>query len=115
MAKFLVMHPVGKEMTLEAGTPIAQSIKAHVSVDAYWTGSVYAQGEGKPYCHWDDKDAEAIRQVISKAAPDPAYRGSLRADADCESRGLQVIQTRTACRTIAHQSGAERPEVLATA
>ncbi len=28
MAKFLVVHPVGKDLTLEAATPIAKAIKA---------------------------------------------------------------------------------------
>ncbi len=31
MAKFLVVHPVGKELTLEAGTPIAKAIKANLT------------------------------------------------------------------------------------
>lgn len=35
MAKFLAIHPVGSEMTLEADTPIAQSIKAYVTPEAY--------------------------------------------------------------------------------
>ena len=37
MAKFLVVHPVGKELTLEAAAPVAKAIKANVTVDAYWT------------------------------------------------------------------------------
>ena len=70
MAKFLVVHPVGKELTLEAGTPIAKAIKANLTVDAYWVKSSYAREEGKLYCEWDAKDAESIRQVMAKAAPE---------------------------------------------
>jgi hypothetical protein len=69
MAKFLVIHPVGSEMTLEAGAPIAQSIKAHLTADAYWIRSYYAPEAGALYCLWDAKDAEAIREVLAKAAP----------------------------------------------
>ncbi|MCK4795668.1 MAG: DUF4242 domain-containing protein [Desulfobacteraceae bacterium] len=70
MAKFLVIHPVGTEMTSESATPIAQAIKANLTADAYWIRSVYAREEGKLYCEWDAKDAESIRQVIAKATPD---------------------------------------------
>jgi hypothetical protein len=69
MAKFLVVHPVGKELTLEAVTPVAKAIKANVTVDAYWTKSTYVRGEGKLYCEWDAKDAQSIQKVIDKAAP----------------------------------------------
>jgi hypothetical protein len=69
MAKFLVVHPVGKELTLEAVTPVAKAIKANVTVDAYWTRSTYVREEGKLYCEWDGKDVESIRKIIDKAAP----------------------------------------------
>jgi len=70
MAKFLVVHPVGKELTLETAAPIAKAVKANVTVDAYWIRSMYAREEGKLYCEWDAKDLESIRKVITKAAPD---------------------------------------------
>jgi hypothetical protein len=69
MAKFLIVHPVGKELTLEAAAPVARAIKANHTVDAYWTKSTYVRGEGKLYCEWDAKDADSIRKVIDKAAP----------------------------------------------
>lgn len=69
MAKFLAVHPVGKELTLEAATPIAVSVKANVTVDAYWVRSWYAREEGKLYCEWDAKDAEAVRKALAKGAP----------------------------------------------
>jgi hypothetical protein len=75
MAKFLAIHPVGSEMTVEAGTPMAQSIKAHLTADAYWVRSYYAPEAGALYCLWDAKDAEAIVQVLSKAAPDLPTEG----------------------------------------
>lgn len=75
MAKFLVVHPVGKEMTLEAGKPIGQAIKANLTADAYWIRSMYAREEGKLYCEWDAKDAESIRQVLAKAAPELPTEG----------------------------------------
>ena len=67
MAKFLVVHPVGKELTVEAATPFAKAVKANHTVDAYWIGTRYAREEGKLYCEWDAKDAESIRQVLAKA------------------------------------------------
>jgi hypothetical protein len=60
MAKFLVVHPVGKELSAEA-------VKANHTVDSYWIGTRYAREEGKLYCEWDAKDAESIRQVLTKA------------------------------------------------
>ena len=69
MAKFFVVHPVGKELTLEAATPVAKAIKANVTVDAYWVRSTYVRDEGKLYCEWDAKDVESIRNVIAKAVP----------------------------------------------
>jgi len=68
MAKYLVVHPVGKELTVEAATPFAQAVKENHTVDAYWIGSRYAREEGKLYCEWDAKDVESIRQVLTKAA-----------------------------------------------
>jgi len=70
MAKFLVVHPVGKELTLEKATPVGKAVKAGSTVDAYWVRSWYAREEGKFYCEWDAKDAESVRQVLTKAAPD---------------------------------------------
>ena len=69
MAKFLVVHPVGKELTVEAATPVAKAIKANVTVDAYWIRSTYVRDEGKLYCEWDAKDTESISKVINKAVP----------------------------------------------
>ncbi len=69
MAKYLVIHPVGKELNPETGAPVGQAIKAGVTADAYWTGSEYVREEGKLYCRWDAKDVESIRQVLAKAAP----------------------------------------------
>lgn len=67
MAKYLVVHPIGKEFTAEAGTPFAKAAKANHTVDAYWIRSWYARDEGKIYCEFDAKDAESIRQVLAKA------------------------------------------------
>ena len=67
MARFLVVHPVGKDLTVEAATPFAKAVKANHTVDAYWIGSRYAREEGKLYCEFDAKDAESISQVLAKA------------------------------------------------
>jgi len=67
MAKYLVIHPVGKELTTEAATSFAKAVKANHTVGAYWIGTRYAREEGKLYCEWDVKDAESIRQVLAKA------------------------------------------------
>lgn len=69
MAKFLVIHPVGKTLTAEAATPIAKAIKANHTVDAYWVKSYYAREAGKLYCGWHAKDAESIKKILNKAAP----------------------------------------------
>jgi hypothetical protein len=68
MAKFIVVHPVGKELTVEAATPFAKAVKANHTVDAYWIGSRYAREEGKLYCEFDAKDVESIIEVLTKAA-----------------------------------------------
>ena len=70
MAKYFAIHPVGSELTLEGGTPLARSIKADVTADAYWVSSIYAPEVGALYCTWDAKDADAIRKVLAVAAPD---------------------------------------------
>ncbi len=70
MAKFLVVHPVGKELTLEAATPVGKAAKVNSTLDAYWVKSWYAREEGKLYCEWDAKDAESISQVLKKAVKD---------------------------------------------
>ena len=89
MAKFLVIHPVGSEMTLEAGTPIAQSIKARVTADAYWRRTVYAPEAGALYCTWDAVDAGAIRQVLAKAAPDLPTEGPYLIELDLHSEDFR--------------------------
>jgi hypothetical protein len=70
MAKFMAIHPVGKELTLEAATPIAIGVKANVTVNAYWVRSWYAREEGNLYCEWDAKDAESVRKALAKGAPE---------------------------------------------
>jgi hypothetical protein len=75
MAKFLLVHPVGKDVTMEAATPIAKAAKANSTVDAYWVRSWYAREEGKLYCEWDAKDVESVRQVVAKAVPDFPVEG----------------------------------------
>ena len=67
MAKYLVIHPVGKELTTEAATPFMKALKANHTVDAYWIGSRYVREKGKVYCEFDAKNAESIRQVLAKA------------------------------------------------
>ena len=57
MGKFVVVHPVGKDMAPEAMTPVAKAIKAACTADAYWVKSTYLPEEGKLYCQWDAKDA----------------------------------------------------------
>ena len=75
MAKFLAVHPVGKELTMEAGSPTGKAVKANVSADAYWVRSWYLRDEGNLYCEWDAKDAESIRKVLTKAAPEFPLKG----------------------------------------
>jgi hypothetical protein len=66
---------VGSGLTLEGGTPLAKSIKAHLTADAYWINSIYVPETGALYCTWDAKDADAIRKVLAVAAPDLPTEG----------------------------------------
>lgn len=68
MARYLVIHPVGSEITVEAATPLARAAKAFSSAQAYWIKSWYAQEQGKLYCEWDGVSAEAVRQALEEAA-----------------------------------------------
>jgi hypothetical protein len=82
MAKFLVVHPAGKKLTVEAATPVGKAVKANHTVDAYWVRSWYAREEGKLYCEWDAKDVESIRKVMAKATPDFPVEGIYKLDAE---------------------------------
>lgn len=82
MAKFLVVHPVGKLLTVEAAMPIAKAIKANNTADAYWIKSCYAREEGKLYCEWDAKDTESIQKTMDKAAPGFPTEGIYKLDAE---------------------------------
>jgi hypothetical protein len=75
MAKYLVIHPVGPDLTPEAGAPIGKAIKAGLTADAYWTMSEYVPEQGRLYCRWDAKDAESILQVLAQTAPDLPTEG----------------------------------------
>ena len=79
MGKFVVVHPVGNNMDPEAMAPVARAIKAACTTDAYWIKSTYLPEEGKLYCEWDAKDADAIRAVMEAAAkvvPGPPTEGT---------------------------------------
>ena len=89
MSKFLVIHPVGGDMTLESGTPIAKSIKAHQTSDAYWRRSYYAPDAGAIYCTWDATDSQAIQQVLNKAAPDLPTEGPFKIELDIHSEDFR--------------------------
>jgi hypothetical protein len=67
MSKYLVVHPVGGDLDLEAATPVGKAVKAQCSADAYWLRSWYVPEEGKFYCEWDAKDAEAVRGAMAEA------------------------------------------------
>jgi hypothetical protein len=85
MGKFLVLHPVGSDMTLEAGTPIAKSIKAHHTTDAYWRRSYYAPDAGTLYCIWDASSGDAIMEVLKNSAPDLPTEGPYKIEMDIHS------------------------------
>ena len=67
MGKFVVVHPVGGELDVEAATPVAKAVKASCSADAYWIRSTYLPEEGKLYCQWDAKSVDAIRDALAAA------------------------------------------------
>ena len=78
MGKFLVVHPVGGDMDMEAAAPLARAVKANSTTDAYWVRSWYVPEEGRLYCEWDAKDADAIRGAMAEAAkvvPPPPVEG----------------------------------------
>jgi hypothetical protein len=89
MAKFLAIHPVGSDLTLEAGAPIAQSIKAHLTADAYWRRSYYVPEVGALYCLWDATDSEAILEVLAKAAPGFPTEGPYEIEMDIHSEDFR--------------------------
>jgi hypothetical protein len=71
MAKFLVVHPVGKQDVAkfaEMATPFAKALKANLTPDAYWIKSSYVPDEGKLYCEFDAMDAESIRKALDAAS-----------------------------------------------
>lgn len=72
MGKFVAVHPVGADMDLEAATPIGRAVKANCTTDAYWIRSWYLPEEGKFYCEWDAKHADAVRAVLAAAAAQSA-------------------------------------------
>lgn len=67
MGKYLVVHPVGADMDMEAATPVGKAVKAQSGADAYWLRSWYVPEEGKFYCEWDAKDADAVRSALAAA------------------------------------------------
>ena len=67
MGKFLVVHPIGANMDMDAATPVGKAVKAACSADAYWVRSWYVPEEGKFYCEWDAKDAESVRKAFAAA------------------------------------------------
>jgi hypothetical protein len=89
MSKFLVIHPVGSEMTLESGSPIAKAIKAHLTSDAYWRTSYYVPDKGNLYCLWDASSKEAILEVLKKAAPDLPNEGPYQIELDIHSEDFR--------------------------
>ena len=82
MAKFLVSHPIGKELTKEAGIPVAKAVKRGCTPDAYWVKGWYARDEGKFYCEWDAKDAQSVRQVLKTTAPEFPIEGIYEMEKD---------------------------------
>ena len=68
MGKFVAVHPVGGDMDMEAATPVGRAVKANCTADAYWVRSWYLPEEGKFYCEWDAKDADAVRAAMARAA-----------------------------------------------
>jgi len=67
MGKFLAIHTVGADLTPESGGPIGKAVKANCNADAYWVRSWYTPEDGKFYCEWDAKDADAVRKVCTAA------------------------------------------------
>jgi hypothetical protein len=78
MGKYVVVHPVGAGMTMEAAVPVGKAVKASCTADAYWARSWYVPEEGKFYCEWDAKGPDAIREVLAaaeKILPQPPVEG----------------------------------------
>ncbi len=75
MGKFVLVHLVGKDMDMGVMAPVATAIKAACTTDAYWIRSTYLQEEGKLYCNWDAKSADAIREVVAKVPACPPIEG----------------------------------------
>lgn len=82
MAKYLVTHPIGKELTREAGIPVAKAVKGGCTADAYWVRGWYARDEGKFYCEWDAKDVQSVRQILETTAPEFTIEGIYEMEKD---------------------------------
>jgi hypothetical protein len=68
MGKYLVVHPVGPDMSAEAAAPLGRIVKANCTADAYWVRSWYTPEQGMFYCEWDAKDADAVKDAMARAA-----------------------------------------------
>ena len=79
MAKFIAVHPLETPLTSDEVAPSARRVKAESTLDAYWVGSwLVLNEEGniiRIYCEWDGKDAESIRSVLAKSAPELPTEG----------------------------------------
>ena len=70
MGKFLAVHTLPGPMTADEVAPIAKASKAMSGADAYWIGaSLQMNDQGKItkiFCEWDAKNAESVRNIITK-------------------------------------------------
>ena len=74
MSKLLAIHTLKKPSTAEDIDPIARSVKAHSTSDAYWVKSWLQMNEQgrvtKILCEWDSNDPAKVAKVLKECAPD---------------------------------------------
>lgn len=74
MSKLLAIHSLKSPTKAADIDPIAKSVKAHNSSDAYWVRSWLQMDEQgdvtKILCEWDADDAEKVAKTLKECAPD---------------------------------------------
>ncbi len=74
MSKLLAIHSLKGPTKAADIDPIAKSVKAHTSSDAYWVKSwlqMNDQGDvTKILCEWDADDPKKVARILKESAPD---------------------------------------------
>ena len=74
MSKLLAIHTLKTPSTAKDIDPIAKSVKAHNTSDAYWVKSwLQMNDQGKVtkiLCEWDANNPAKVAKILKESAPD---------------------------------------------